>query len=407
MDRRRFVAGLTASGCAPRAVAAPEPDAVEALYQRREWFALRERTRGAVVQPFYAAAAALACGEPQAKALTRAVMNGDSAHRAEARSLLVDAYYRTGRYAEAADEANRLRRERPADADVRNTQSILDALRPFGDQAVERHRPSRVPMTVIDTSFYLPVSVNGVSAHYAFDTGASMSVISRAEAQRLGLAVTRTGGHTDSITDQSLGIDVTSAPRLQVGEVELRNVGFFVFPDEQPPFSNLPTGCRGILGLPVLLALRTISWSAAKNEFWMSHADQSRRHVGDLAFDGSAMAVRVRFQGRPITLAFDTGAQKMVLYPKFALAAPEAVRGARSTIHTLTGVGGASSLAARALQPVVLDVGGRPVTLREPVIIDGRSGAASGYYVGNLGMDLLNQAQVTTVDFSTMKLSLR
>jgi hypothetical protein len=48
---------------------------------------------------------------------------------------------------------------------------------------------------------------------------------------------------------------------LIVGDFRLRDVSFIVLPDKNEPWVHLPQGRRGLLGVPVLIAFRTLTWS--------------------------------------------------------------------------------------------------------------------------------------------------
>ena len=62
---------------------------------------------------------------------------------------------------------------------------------------------------------------------------------------------------------------------------------------------------------------------------------------------------------------------------------------------------------AAVLDSVRLSIGGFPVVLKPAGILLKSNTAASKYFEGNLGIDLLQQAHNTTFDFKAMTLTLQ
>ncbi len=385
----------------------PGPSSFQSLYDQHRWFELRAKVGAADAPAFFRAATALAFNRPGAEAAVQQVIDqdGKSPYRPEARELLLGAYYRSGRYLEAWREASQILEETPTASDVANLKPILDGLRDFGDQVLEHYRPGRFSMKLDDGNLVLPVSINGVSGDYIFDDGCSVSTISRSEAKRLHLQVKRTSSRIDTMTGVTLGVDVASAREFRIGQVRLRNVAFYVVPDAQPPFDGLRPGRRGIIGLPVLIALKTMSWSAARKTFSIGEASRDRPQSPNLAFDGTSVFAQATFRQKAITFSLDTGAQKTVLYPRFGVMAPDVMGQGQVQSHTLTGVGGASTVAAESIPPVTFSIGGTEATLETPTVLKADNNATSGRFAGNLGMDLLSQARRTTLDFMRMTLT--
>ena len=52
-----------------------------------------------------------------------------------------------------------------------------------------------------------------------------------------------------------MGAQVTEISDLWVGQTHLRHVAFLVYPDSSEPFSYLPAAHKGVLSIPVLIAL--------------------------------------------------------------------------------------------------------------------------------------------------------
>jgi predicted aspartyl protease len=89
------------------------------------------------------------------------------------------------------------------------------------------------------------------------DTGANISALSESEANRLGLAVHEASTKLSDFTGTPGAIRFAEAPDLRIGRIHLKNVAFAVFPKNEWN-DNMPNGHKGVLGIPVLLALASL-----------------------------------------------------------------------------------------------------------------------------------------------------
>jgi predicted aspartyl protease len=146
----------------------------------------------------------------------------------------------------------------PEKADKEGEKAGLVGLRGLPDQVTERVRPSILHHE--DNSVFVPVTVNTHTAAYFFDTGGWISSVSESEAQRIGLRFTDTAGTTTTMTNAA-AFRTAVADVLVVGNVRLKNISFAVFPDDGEPWSQLAPGRQGLLGIPIIIAFRTLRWA--------------------------------------------------------------------------------------------------------------------------------------------------
>jgi len=157
-----------------------------------------------------------------------------------------------------------------------------------------------------------------------------------------------------------------------------------------------------------LLAFETFVWGPDKSfEIGIKSSRESTSHAA-LCFDGNHPVVQVAYENRPLEFPLDTGATNTDLYPPFALAFPELIRSATKTdSYKMEGVGGAKYMEAATLESLKFSIGGFPATLKSVGVLLKPTTNASRFFAGNLGIDLLQQAQKTTFDFRTMTLRLQ
>ena len=90
------------------------------------------------------------------------------------------------------------------------------------------------------------------------------------------------------------------ARRLTIGGCELLNVPFMIFPDDQPSFSLLPPGERGVLGLPALLPLGTLRWER-DGTFSAAFPGAPRNlHEANICCESNRPLARGEFRGAPV-----------------------------------------------------------------------------------------------------------
>lgn len=163
-----------------------------------------------------------------------------------------------------------------------------------------RHEPGKI---------FIPISINKNPAAYLFDTGAWVNCLSESEAKRLGLVIHNSNGTLNTGTAVRVGFRTAVAPEVVVGGTHFNNVSFAVFPDDQEPWSGLPVGRRGLIGIPVILGLRSLRWSQdGMVEIGMKSVSADARG-SNLFFDDDHLVIEAELGQRKILATLDTGAE--------------------------------------------------------------------------------------------------
>lgn len=383
-----------------------DDSALKPLYDGHRWFELRDAVNKGGASPFYQGASACAFNDlrrcqRQLRTVLHAAPRSDEA--VEAYRTLASAYFVHGKYKKALAEVDAILALRPADSDASSDRPVLAALAGAPDQQLAgRHT------TVQLQENGLPFSINHVQATYWFDTGAELSVMSESEARRFGLRVRPAAATVGDVTGAQVNTQIAVADELTIGSIRLKHVAFLVFSDNQPPFNQQSPGSRGLIGLPVLLALGAFTWGADRSfEIGPPSLDNTIPHAG-MCLDGNRPLVQVGYQNRILPFTLDTGATNTDLYPPFAAEFPELIRSAVKTdSYKMEGVGGARFLDAATLESLKFSIGGFAVTLKPAGVLLKPTTASSRFFSGNLGIDLLQQARKATFDFKAMQLVLQ
>jgi predicted aspartyl protease len=386
-----------------------EPD-IQSIYDGHHWFALRDAVEHGDASPFFRGAVAAAFNKTKQAQLDLEAVISAAPHSREAYSahtLLAGLYFRTGRYREALAQEDAMLAEKPNAEDAKNVEPLFRALSRSPNQTVVQKQASTVKTRLKDGNLFVPLTINGSSASYIFDTGFNGSGMSESEAIRLGLEVHEISTKVDSMSGVRVTARIAVANNLTIGEFHLANVAFLIFPDKQPPFDELPDGARGILRISVILALQSIRWTADGTFLVGRSPTAGAIGPANLCFEGAFPVVQVVVRHSVLDFTLDTGAQNTDLYQMFAKEFPDLIESGKKESHELTGVGGSATFDSIVLPSLNLSVGGRDVLLQPAHVLLQKGSGTSDLYSGNLGMDLLTQAHSITLDFQRMTLTLK
>jgi hypothetical protein len=371
-------------------------------------FALRDAINQKDVPPFYRGAVASSLNHiVDAVSYLHEVIKTDPASEDayQAHDLLANMYQRNGLYREALFELNAAIQERSRSKELQNAKPLFEALATSGDMTVVSLHRTKIH-GIHDRQ--IPMRVNGKLDNLAFDTGAGISFISDREAAHLGLTAqpVRTKLN-DSSGNGIAGFRVAIAKDLEIGGLHLRNVPFLVIPDTNEPFVEFgpKEGHRGLIGLPVLLAMRSIRWTT-NGDFEFDFPPTTATGTSNLLFHETNPVVQVVDGDRKLDFTLDTGAVGTDLNPLFAESFPDLISSGKRETNTITGIGGSKDYESVLLPSVSLTVGGKAVTIAPAHVSVAQGLGGVSIWAGNLGNDLLNQGDAVTVDFRVMSLTL-
>jgi hypothetical protein len=313
-------------------------------------------------------------------------------------------YLRTGRYADARRLIDEMLKTEPRD-DLKNVRAVFGS----GPNMGVRHAAASFTCEVTETGVLLPLTVNGRRVDWLLDTGANVTMISDAEAARLGLVIRDSEGRAADLAGGSTGVRTAIGRRLVVGRTQLDNVPFLLMPADQMPWKELPPGKQGILGLPLAIALDALRWTRTG----VCHTGSTAVNASslptspNLRYDGLHIVTKVDVDGKALEFLLDTGNQAGTqLWERFGKDFETLVkeRGRKGSVR-VTQIGGATDRDIVVISGMQLNVGGKDTTLPEGKLFSRPVG--DDRFHGLLGMDVLSQASEVTIDFRSMTLTLR
>lgn len=378
----------------------------------RDWFQLRDKVaqggssllcKGATDAAFEHRSEA----EHELKKVIREAPRSDDALAAH--RVLTALYHRHGQYRKALSQVDQGLTERPDAKDLKDIRSMLEVLAHFPDLEIAHSARSVVEGEINDYGFLcIPLTIHGFSATYILDTGASISMMSESEAKRLGLAVHETTTKVSDANGTLSAIRLAEAPDLRIGRIHLKNVAFGISPGGNKFFSDLPNDHKGVLGIPVLLALASLRGESATDNRIAVEARESTPSEQSipLAFDNQTPLVQILFHERPLTFGFDTGANQTSLYKSFADAFPSLMQTGHHMQEERSGYTGPSYQDSIEVPIVRLSLTPRvewdlaPATVLLNTDTD---------FAGTFGLDMLiwlsQKHSPLTIDFRAMRLS--
>lgn len=385
----------------------PEQPQLSHLSKTHQIFALRDRIQmHPQVSDFYAGEVACAFNdiakcEQRLRDVLASKPDPDTAKQVH--NILAGVALRQGQYRRALQEIDALLVISPSDTDARESRPIAEAMSRFPDQSVQGASRANIRMD----KDKLPLLINGKKASYSFDTGANLSVISELDALQFGMEIQNVKSGSRDINGNSVLFRVALAKDVDLGGIELKNVAFLVADKTQQPFVDMQAGERGLIGLPVLWALGSLKWNRDGALELDRSPEAANPSTANMCFDDMNVITLVRFANHELPFILDTGADSSDLWPKFGDIASDLIRtsGSHAT-HAVTGMGGEQKYEITTLPKVALELGGLSVRLAPAHVLNTNQRDVAKWFYGNLGIDLLQQAQSVTMNFKTMALHL-
>jgi hypothetical protein len=253
--------------------------------------------------------------------------------------------------------------------------------------------------------FQVQITSRNYVGSWIVDSGASLSVISRSAANKMGLELSATAGTAEGTAGLSVSVRTAVIPEMRLGDAVVSNVAVLVVEDSELSFPKIGYQIEGSLGLPVLAALgRVTFYRDGQVSFGMEKETGKRVVSHNLFLEKFAPLVTADFGHGTQLFTLDTGALLTVLSARF-------YRENRSVLDTgewaaleLQGAGGAIVSPAYILRSVVAKLGGGCAKVQNLPLLTESTGLPDEFY-GNLGESALKSFSSFTLDFNAMHFS--
>jgi hypothetical protein len=250
---------------------------------------------------------------------------------------------------------------------------------------------------------HFPVRIKDRTYYFAYDTGASLSVLYRSAASELGLALLGEGAKIQSGTGKWVDSRVAVVPEMRLGEAVIRNAAFLVLPDDFFREQQVRPGIerRGLIGAPILTALKEIT--ETRDGRLIAPASPKPGPVENMCFFGTKPITEAAHRGARLQLFVDTGSAVTYLYPPFFRRYKEEIESrAKPVSAKVGGVGGERTVTMYFLDEFAFRAGGRDIVLNKVRVHTEVTHSITDIFDGTIGRDVLKQCSRMTLNFESM-----
>ena len=326
-------------------------------------------------------------------------------------AALSDDYLKLYRYKEAAEEYGILESKYAADmetgrlSEIKDDSGVIRLIAGYPPQTIERGKAERVKthhseIGTVDAT----LTVNGVAESWILDTGANLSCVTQSLAKRLGVKVSEAAGQTKGGSNGLENpVHVALLPELDFAGAKIRNVVVMVFNDAN---LNIPLGegksyqIQGILGFPVLQALKAITFS---KDGYFEAGGAPEAGYSRMFMDKLTLLVEGQVEAKKLLFSFDTGASDSEFTKRYFDAFPGQFQGLKTKTMGTGGAGGMKERTVYELPTAQIEIGGQNVELSKVMTLTTLVGTGLDEFYGNLGQDLIGQFGSFTLDFRRMR----
>jgi len=322
---------------------------------------------------------------------------------------LAEDYIRLFQYGQAVEIRKKLlpllRGELRGDdlADFQSTTQLWEALAAAPPQSVTVSEDTELSPA---GNAGVPVTIGGQTVSLLPDTGSSLSLISRPQAERLGLQDLGVAVDVSTSTGQRVTARASVVAEMKIGRIIVRNAVFLIVPEEMLYFPDIKEQRTGLLGLPVLAALRELTLFSTGS--LRVPARPKVQGAPNFFLEKEDPVLETIFEGRRLLFHLDTGAIRSQLYPPFFRAFSDRILRRSAPIgENIEGVGTDITVPAYLIQGVRFRLAGRNVVFDRPIAVLAKAtGPSSEIYDGVLGLDILAHYRAITISYEAMRIVL-
>jgi predicted aspartyl protease len=282
-------------------------------------------------------------------------------------------------------------------AEFENSLKIWSALENEPAQKVFIRETNRIKMLKDKAGLdNLEVFNENDTVNFVFDTGANLSTVPASTALNLGMKIITANLQVGTITGAKVPAKLAVCPVLKLGGIEIHNAVFLVLDDNALTFPHADYRIYGVLGFPVLEALREIQITQ-DGWFIVPEKETQVNDPSNLAMSGLTPLIYI--DGRHYT--FDTGADNTLLYYSYYTDRKNEIE--KNYPPTRVKFGGADG--GKEFDGFVVsetfNILGKEVTLENIQLLREKVNETETVY-GNIGQDLIRQFNKMTINFSHM-----
>lgn len=285
--------------------------------------------------------------------------------------------------------------------DYKNSLKLWTALEQVKPQQIVVNRHTNLQMnTDLAGLKTLEVTADTLSFDFIFDTGANLSTTTAKVAKQLKMKLIPVDIEVGTITGTKVPAQLAVAEALKLGNIELYNVVFLVLPDEALSFPQINYQIYGIIGFPVMEALKEIQITK-DGQFIVPERPSDFQGTSNMALKRLTPLIYCN----NMHFTFDSGADYTMLYHNFYKENQTTVENEyQSQSINFGGAGGQSEFEGYRID-YTFQIGEKEVTLKEIPLLKEKIKVSETVY-GNIGQDLIQRFDTLTLNFEKMFIKL-
>lgn len=282
-------------------------------------------------------------------------------------------------------------------SDYENALNIWSALEDTAPQTIDLNSGTKLKMGKdIAGLNTLKVSSGKDTIDCIFDTGANLSTTSQSVAKQLNMNIIPVEIKVGTITGTNVTAQLAVCDTLALGNINIFNVVFLVLPDESLSFPQSNYKIYGILGFPLIEALREIQITRS-GYFVVPQKESLFSGTSNMALNGLIPLIYMDKK----YFTFDTGADMTILYHKFYVENRDNIeKYCQLQKIKFAGAGGRSEFDGYKMD-YTFKISNREITLKNVDILKEKIKSDEKVY-GNIGQDLIRQFDTMTLNFKHM-----
>lgn len=281
--------------------------------------------------------------------------------------------------------------------DFQNTKKIWASLVNQPRQVITIQDNTTLPVTINKLGLQtLLLTRDTVNIDFIFDTGANFSTVTESIAKKLNmLLMDTTVIDVGSITGEKVKSRIGVCPEFNLGSIKVQNAIFLVFPDSALAIPQANFQINGILGFPVIEAMKEIQLTKAGQFIVpLKKSDYAEQNMAI-----NFLTPIIYLEGENYT--FDSGANSTTLYDNYFEKHKKNIESVyEETDLTIGGAGGNKTKKGYYIS-FKTTVNGQPVIL-DSVQLFNESLKNDNYFPGNIGQDLIKKFDKMTINFESM-----
>ena len=288
---------------------------------------------------------------------------------------------------------------------IRNTQNIWKGLIGQPKQNLTMPGTQVVPLVRDKAGLSnLPVTFGEDSLGFIFDTGANISTVTKSTASAMGMKILDASFKVKAISGVEVNSGLAVAPSFSIGDILIENAVFLVFPDSALAFPPINYQINGIIGYPVMAAMKEIQ--LAKAGSLIVPVRSSATTVRNMAMNFLSPLIQLPREKDTLVFTFDTGADETTLYRDYYLRYRDEIEPGNTAVKINMGGAGGKAMVDGYYIDLSLTVNNKEIVLDSVEVIT-ESLINSEHIYGNIGQDLISKFDTLTINFEEMFIHLK